>query len=233
MQPAQPQHDTIPQLPENFDARVVSTIPYYQAFHKEVIDLVRALPCKPKVWMDTGCGTGSLVLRASEEFPDTGFLLLDPSEGMLEQARKKLCSLPEEKLRFLEPSPTQEFSGEPEEKPDIITAIQCHHYLSREEREKAIAVCYRLLKEGGVFITFENIRPFTDSGIAIGKNYVRNFQLSLGKEPGDVEKNLARFDVEYFPITVEEHLKLLRVSGFKVVELLWYSYMQAGFYCIK
>jgi tRNA (cmo5U34)-methyltransferase len=233
MQPAQPQHDTTPHLPEDFDARVVSTIPYYQAFHREIINLVRALPFKPDVWLDTGCGTGSLVHKAAEEFPDTRFLLMDPSEGMLEQAKIKLSSLSRERLVLLEPSPTQEFSAEPEEKPDIITAIQCHHYLSREEREKAIAVCYRLLKEGGVFITFENIRPFTDSGIAIGKNYVRNFQLSLGKEPGDVEKNLARFDVEYFPITVGEHLKLLRGSGFKVVELLWYSYMQAGFYCIK
>ncbi|WP_292465754.1 class I SAM-dependent methyltransferase [Methanolobus sp.] len=233
MSPAHPYNNDTPYLPEDFDARVVSTIPYYQAFHREVINLVRALPFKPDVWLDTGCGTGALVHKAAEEFPDTRFLLMDPSEGMLEQAKIKLSSLPREQLVFLEPSPTQGFSGITGERPDIITAIQCHHYLSREERVEAIDVCYRLLKDDGIFITFENIRPFTDSGIAIGKNYVRNFQLSLGKEPGDIEKNLARFDVEYFPITVEEHLKLLREAGFKVVELLWYSYMQAGFYCIR
>jgi tRNA (cmo5U34)-methyltransferase len=39
--------------------------------------------------------------------------------------------------------------------------------------------------------------------------------------------------LEYFPITVEEHLDLLRNCGFGAVEMFWYSYMQAGFYCIK
>ena len=56
-----------------------------------------------------------------------------------------------------------------------ITAIQCHHYLSREGRAKASKVCYDLLSEGGVYITFENTRPLTDEGIAIGKRYWRNF----------------------------------------------------------
>jgi len=44
---------------------------------------------------------------------------------------------------------------------------------------------------------------------------------------------MQRFDVEYFPINIEEHLKLLRKTGFRIVELFWYSYMQAGFYGIK
>jgi len=48
-----------------------------------------------------------------------------------------------------------------------------------------------------------------------------------------VENHLKRFNVEYFPINIEEHLSLLRKSGFSVVEMFWYSYMQAGFYCIK
>jgi tRNA (cmo5U34)-methyltransferase len=39
--------------------------------------------------------------------------------------------------------------------------------------------------------------------------------------------------MEYFPITIEEHLSLLREIGFEVIELLWFSYMQAGFYCQK
>jgi tRNA (cmo5U34)-methyltransferase len=55
--------------------------------------------------------------------------------------------------------------------------------------------------------------------------------------PRDIQKHkephFERFDSEYFPITIEEHLKLLRACGFKTVGLFWYSYMQAGFYGIK
>jgi tRNA (cmo5U34)-methyltransferase len=233
MIPAKSTQNATPHLPEDYDARISGVLPYYSSFHQETINFVKSLPSSPEVWMDTGCGTGSLVNKAIGEFPSTKFLLLDPSEGMLEQAKEKLSSLPAGNMEFLRASPTQEFSQKLEEKPDVITAIQCHHYLSREDRAKATRVCYNLLKEGGVYITFENIRPLTEEGINIGKRYWGNFQLTHGRSEKETEAHLERFDTEYFPITVEEHLELLRKAGFKTVELFWYSYMQAGFYCIK
>nr|WP_321416969.1 hypothetical protein [uncultured Methanomethylovorans sp.] len=55
----------------------------------------------------------------------------------------------------------------------------------------------------------------------------------MGKSQEEVDKHIARFDMKYFPIIVEAHLKLLGETGFRTVEILCYSYMQAGFYCIK
>jgi tRNA (cmo5U34)-methyltransferase len=222
-----------PYLSEVFDDHITKTIPFYYLFHQETIKFITSLPSVPNIWLDTGCGTGTLVNMALREFPKTKFFLLDPSEGMLVQARQKLSNTPDGRLEFLKASPTQNFSQELEEKPDVITAILCHHYLSRKDREKATNVCYDLLKDRGVYITFENIRPLTEEGVDIGKRYWANFQLAQGKDPKEVESHLARFDVEYFPLTVEEHLKLLRKTGFRIVEPLWYSYMQAGFYSIK
>ncbi|MCQ1534415.1 class I SAM-dependent methyltransferase [Methanosarcina sp. KYL-1] len=233
MAPAKPAQNATSHLPEDYDALISDVLPYYSSFHQETLNFVKSLPSIPKVWMDAGCGTGSLVNKAIGDFPDTKFLLLDPSEGMLNQAREKLTSCPAERLEFLRASPTQEFSQKLEEQPDVITAIQCHHYLSREGRAEATRVCYKLLKEGGAYITFENIRPLTEEGITIGKRYWGNFQLTRGRSEEEVGKHLERFDTEYFPLTVEEHLELLRETGFKIVELFWYSYMQAGFYCIK
>ena len=152
---------------------------------------------------------------------------------MLNQSKKKLSNVSKDNLIFLKPSPTQEFTQKLEEKMDIITAIQCHHYLSPQDRIKATKTCYDLLKEDGIYITFENIKPLSMKGIEIGKRYWRDFQLSRGRDPEIVKKHLMRFNVEYFPITIEEHLNLLRNIGFKVIELLWFSYMQAGFYCQK
>jgi tRNA (cmo5U34)-methyltransferase len=67
----------------------------------------------------------------------------------------------------------------------------------------------------------------------LGKKNWGRFQAGCGKSSMEVEAHLARFDKEYFPITVEEHLELYREVGFTTVEVLWYSYMQAGFYCMK
>lgn len=44
---------------------------------------------------------------------------------------------------------------------------------------------------------------------------------------------MTRFKHKYFPITIGEHLNLLKRVGFRVAELFWLSYMQAGFYAIK
>lgn len=228
-----PTQNSTPHLPEDYDAQISGVLPYYLSFHQETIKLVKSLPSNPKIWMDTGCGTGSLVNKAIEEFPNTKFLLLDPSEGMLKQAKQKLSSYPAGSLEFLKVSPTQEFSQELEEKPDVITAIQCHHYLNLEGRARATGICYNLLRDGGIYITFENIRPLTEEGVVVGKRYWGNFQSAYGRNEEEIEKHLKRFGTEYFPITVEQHLKLLRDTGFKTVELFWYSYMQAGFYCIK
>lgn len=226
--------NSTPYDPAEYGKNIVNTIPYYESIHEEIIKLVRALPVEKKLWMDTGCGTGTLVIKAAKAFPDTKFLLLDPSEGMLKIAKEKMMLFPSEKMEFLKPAPTQDFQNEElRSKLDILTAIQCHHYLGAEDRAKAVAVCFDLLKEGGAFITFENIRPLTLEGVDIMKEYLGSFQLSKGKDSETVDKYLARFDVEYFPLTIEQHLEMLRNTGFRVVEMFWYSYIQTGFYCIK
>ena len=54
-----------------------------------------------------------------------------------------------------------------------------------------------------------------------------------GNPPEDVQMQLKRRGTEVFPITIEEHIKLLRECGFRSVDLLWTSYLQAGFWAVK
>ena len=220
-----------PLLSKEYDSNISNTIPYYDRFHQETINLIKSMDIKPEIWLDTGCGTGNLVEKAIPQFENTIFMLVDPSIGMLNQAEKKLAKYGENKVKFLEPAPSHEISLS--KNPNVITAIQSHHYMNKEERFKATKNCYNFLDENGVYVAFENISPFTEKGIEIGKKYWKDFQISKGKSEKEVESHINRFNIEYFPITVEEHLSLFRGCGFEVVELFWYSYMQAGFYCIK
>lgn len=213
-----------------YDGNIEKTIPYYGIIHGEILKFVHSSGIEPSLWLDTGCGTGSFVEKALALFPGATFVLSDPSAEMMDTAKKRL----ERKkgwFRFLPPAPTQnlKMSGTP----DIITAIQAHHYLQPQQRIDATLVCYNLLKEGGLYITFENIKPVTGEGIELGKKYWKDFQVSAGRSEKEAKKHLERFGNEYFPITVEQHLSMLRDCGFRSVELFWYSYMQAGFYCIK
>ena len=85
--------------------------------------------------------------------------------GMLEEAGKKLSHYGAARVRILGPAATCGVSLDPEDSPDVITAIQSHHYHSMGWRRKATETSFSLLRPGGIFITFENIRPFTAKGL--------------------------------------------------------------------
>jgi tRNA (cmo5U34)-methyltransferase len=88
-------------------------------------------------------------------------------------------------------------------------------------------------KSGGLFVTFENIAPRTPEGVRFGLAAWKSFLLDNGRKEQEADQHVARYGREFFPITAEEHLAALTQTGFSVVELFWYSQMQAGFYAIR
>lgn len=215
------------QAASDYDANVSKTIPYYTLFHEETIKLVKACGIVAGSWLDTGCGTGNFVMKAKEQFKDVNFIVADPSKGMLEIAKDKLSAMDVPCLL----AGTEELCNEgPFE---VVTAILAHHYLDKMLRVKATQNCYAMLKPGGVYITFETIRPATETGTKIGLQRWRDTQIANGKSADSADKHISRYGTELLPITIESHLLLLRETGFSIAEILWVSGMQAGFYAIK
>lgn len=212
-----------------YDANVGKTIPFYDLIHAAALDLVEVINPAPDAWLDTGCGTGTLVDLALRRFPRTSFTLADPSDAMLDIAREKLAG--RDGCRFL--AAGTEAVDLPEQSFDIITAVLAHHYFSPETRRAATANCFRLLKEGGVFITFETIMPRSPDGLKIGLEVWRRAQLARGKNEADVDKHIKRYGTELLPIEAAAHLQLLAATGFTAAELFWASGLQAGFYAVK
>jgi tRNA (cmo5U34)-methyltransferase len=60
-----------------------------------------------------------------------------------------------------------------------------------------------------------------------------SFLIGQGCTEQEAEQQVSRYGREFFPITAEDHLAALTQTGFSVVELFWYSQMQAGFYVIR
>ena len=210
-----------------YDANVQKTIPRYTAFHEETLALVKAVKGCPDTWLDAGCGTGRLIEKAGEYFGNLHFVAADPSGAMLDIAKEKLADLDVEYVQT--GSEDLSYAGQF----DVITAIMSHHYLSVEMRKKATEKCFTALKSGGLYVTFETIRPFSERGTDIGLERWRRHQLDSGKPPEEVEKHITRYGIELLPISISDHLEVLRAAGFAAVEILWVSGLQAGFYAIK
>lgn len=212
-----------------YDANIRKTIPFYDLFQDNTLTLIEVINLHPDAWLDTGGGTGTFIQKAAAHFPSTTFTLADPSTAMLEIANKKLSAAIA--CTYLAAG-TEEISC-PSESFSIITAILAHHYLDEENRRRAVANCFRMLKKGGGFVTFETILPNSEQAKQIGLQRWRQAQLRQGKDPAAVDRHIKRLGVEVFPIRIAEHLELLHNTGFSTVEVFWKSEMQAGFYAIK
>jgi tRNA (cmo5U34)-methyltransferase len=212
-----------------YDKNIRKSIPFYDQFHEAAINVVAAYIHDPMIWIDVGCGTGTFVERAYDSFPTVEFIMTDPSAAMLDLAKAKLTG----KNRATVLAPVTAEKLDIPKRADVVSAIQSLHYLDANGRKQAVQNCFHLLRKGGIFVTFENIKPLTDKGTEIGTSNWQGFEVRAGKSIDEARKHVQRSGVEFFPITVEEHLRLLREANFSVVELLWYSYVQAGFYCIK
>lgn len=213
----------------DYDGKVRQVIPYYDEILTQVTDIVDILGLKEISWLDTGGGSGTLLSKAFENFGNIKrAVLCDPSEKMLETAEKKLAEHDVEYRQCF--SHELDYIGEF----DVVTAIQCHHYYSDKEQKKmAVSKCYESLKDNGIYITFENTAPFTETGKNILLRRLEKYGLAHGREEAEVKNHSERYGTEFFPITVEQQLEMLRNCGFRTAEVFWLSYMQAGFYAIK
>jgi tRNA (cmo5U34)-methyltransferase len=102
--------NTTPHASNEYDGQVLKTIPYYRAIHQETINLIRVIKPECRFWLDTGCGTGSLVDQAYEAFPKAEFYVCDPSVPMLGQAKERLAG--KSRVAFLGAAPTEKISGD-------------------------------------------------------------------------------------------------------------------------
>lgn len=212
---------------EEYEREVTRTIPFHAELLATAIDVALAVHPSPARWLDTGAGPGALVARASLRAPATEFFLADPSPAMLAIARARLPDVPAS--HFFEAS-SQEL---PEMPPlDVVTAVQCHHYGDAAARERAVVRCRERLSTKGALVVFENVRAETGEGHALQRSRWAAWQREQGRDEHTVERHLAREGAAFFPIRVSEHLALLS-RHFRVVELVWRAYGQAGFLAVS
>ena len=126
--------NTTPHSAAEYDIAVRKTIPFYQEFHKQTLDLIKTLKPDVKSWLDTGCGTGYTVEEAAKKFSHTAFTMADPSSKMVEMAKERLSKY-KDKITFIN-CPTQDIPQSLNSTFDVITAIQSHLYMDKKNQNR-------------------------------------------------------------------------------------------------
>ncbi|MGN1412596.1 MAG: class I SAM-dependent methyltransferase [Oscillospiraceae bacterium] len=211
-----------------YDNKIIQTLPHYYDIYFQILDLIKTIKKDNNLsWLDVGCGTGSLISYAlNKNLNIEEITLCDTSTQMLKIAQSKI----DKSVNCINKSA---LDLDYHNTFDIVTSVQVNHYLNFEDRIKSIENSYNALKSNGIFFTVENFAPFTSMGENISLERWKEYQIRNGKSVEDSEKHISRYNKDYFPITITQHLDILKSCGFKAVEIFWLSYMQVGFYSIK
>ena len=183
-----------------YDGQIQNSMPYYSEFAGQIIDVLKCTGRERFDWMDLGCGTGSLVEKAVKAFPGSRFVMADPAENMLALAKARF-----EGRDFEFINAASQDVPVMKERFDVISAVQCHHYLSEAERVQVSRNIYESLRPEGFYFCFENIiyedKEITDFEMRRWAQY----RIRHGYARADLEEFLGRLGKNYFPITVREH----------------------------
>ena len=213
--------------PEKYDKDIVATLPYYEEYFKQIIDIVHTAFHIPIAWLDIGCGTGKMADMAIRKLQVKSMVCCDNSPQMLKIAKAYVCS---SRVDFVETSIQKlEYRSEFE----VITAILVTHYLEYQDRIVSIQNCYNALKKNGLFFTVENFAPNDDTVKRLYLERWKNYQCQNGRGEDECQSHIRRYNREYFPITIMEQIRVLQKCGFRNVEIFWCSYMQVGILGIK
>ncbi|MBR4245147.1 MAG: class I SAM-dependent methyltransferase [Candidatus Methanomethylophilaceae archaeon] len=209
----------------DFEKGMMYRIAGYEQLRIAVDDAVVSRIASPSSWLDTGCGTGGSIRLSVERHPGTRFTLADPSEDNLAKVKETIGAYgyaagPTHLLDF------------PDSSFDAITSILSHHYYSdREQKRKAVSNCFRMLREGGVYVTVEHtVHPGEqDSYDREWASYMRGRGLSEDR----IEEMFERRDTVYFPMPEDELKALILSCGFSEAEVFWRSCSDVGIVAVK
>ena len=199
----------------------------YDEFRRIVPEIVMRFVPEPHIWLDTGCGAGGSVRDNVDRFPNTHFVLADPSSDNINLAKQTMAG--EQRCLYVT-NPTERLNFGSDTL-DVVTAIFSHHYYKEDERITATKNCHRMLKKGGLFIVSEHtLHP--DDQIAADTEW-KGYMRGTGLPEPFIEDMISRRWTEYFPITEGAYIRILKDIGFTEVGVFWSTCSDIGLYAIK
>jgi len=112
---------------------------FFDRLHNAVLNLVEN-QVNPKNIVDVGCGTGRLLRKARERWPDAQLIGVDPAEGMVEKARF-LMSSATFYVGMAESLPLPDASAD-----FVFSTMSYHHWVDQVEGVREIT---RILRPKG------------------------------------------------------------------------------------
>lgn len=192
-----------------YDARIRTFIPDYDAMHDAVAGALRAAPRRrtPTI-VELGVGTGALAARCLEAIPAARIFGIDEDAAMLEAARARLAG----RLRTL---PGSFETIDLPQADAFVACLALHHVPPGGRRSRLFRRLRRALRAGGVLISADCF-PATSRRIAAVDRAAWIGHLAQSYTPNQVRGFFRRWAGEDHYVPLADETAALRRAGFRV-----------------
>lgn len=124
---------------------------FFEPAQQAVLEVMaHIIPTGPNTVLDVGCGTGRLLRTVHERWPDATLMGIDPTPGMLEQARQ-LTPFATFEMGFAEAIPVPDASVDV-----VVSSFAFHHWSDQGAGLREVA---RVLWPRGYFLLADAVLP--------------------------------------------------------------------------
>ncbi|MGM0508647.1 MAG: class I SAM-dependent methyltransferase, partial [Fusobacteriota bacterium] len=211
---------------KEFDEIIQRLIPYYDEMIEALVSAIPFEKDRPIEVIDLGCGTGTILKRVKEEFPNAKLSAVDISENMIEMTRGKLDKYNDVNYQvgdFYDMAFSKKYDV-------VLSSLALHHLITDEDKKRFYEKIFKTLNNGGVFY---NADVVLGSNQDIQDLYMKKWIEYMKKSCSidEIEgKWLKKYKKEDRPAKLMSHLKWLDETGFEDVDVIWkyYNYSVYG-----
>jgi tRNA (cmo5U34)-methyltransferase len=204
------------QIALEYERSVHKMLHHYAEMLEAIFDPVD-FPQKKKIHaLDLGLGTGNLTQKIFRRFPNAIVTAIEISPDMIQLAKEKLRPF-KARLQIIEGDfskielPKNHFDL-------VVSCMSLHHIAQAQTKMKFYKRLFSTLRAGGIFSSSD---PIQCDERTLTKYYENKMETFIKSHHSKAKSLLQHIRKEDFPERVSDHLRWLKLAGFKQVHLVW------------
>lgn len=217
----------------SYDAARRNLVPCFDAFYSSALDIIGewaagASAPAPAV-LDLGAGTGLFSAMVAARLPDARIHLVDVSDAMLAEARRRFADKPASSVAFEARDYADGGLGGPWDL--VISALSIHH-LADDAKRSLFARVFEALRPGGLFVDADQVLGPTPAAETRYRKLWDEAVLGSGLDRREYERAVERMRHDRCA-PLEKQLDWLRAAGFAEVDCAFKHWRFAVYFGLR
>lgn len=157
-------------MAEMYDKVCKFLVPGYEVMQDFLMDILIFEKVESPVFMDIGAGSGILIERIMNTFPNSKCYYIDSSEDFTSIAKDRLKDY-KERVTFVNADFTGNWESDINEKLDLIVSSNAIHHLQNEQKYDLYRKCYNQLGDNGWFFNIDEMKTVKEDAYIGSLNY--------------------------------------------------------------